>query len=85
MISQDARKVLQKLVSDEIDIRAEGFSYMGLREFQVVGIPAIMFRVGFVGELGYAFHVPATAAEYVWDQVLAVGQEFGIQPFGLET
>ena len=81
----NARKVLQKLVSDEVDISAEGFPYMGLREFQVAGIPAIVFRVGFVGELGYEIHVPATAAEYVWDQVLAVGQEFGIQPFGLET
>ena len=58
---------------------------MGLREFKVAGIPAIVFRLGFVGELGYEIHVPATAAEYVWDQVLAVGQEFGIQPCGLET
>ena len=52
-----ARQVLAR-VSTDIDLGAEDFPYMGVRQGTVAGIPARVIRVGFVGELGYEVHVP---------------------------
>lgn len=80
----DARRVLQKLVTD-VDLSPEGFPYLAYREGHVGGIPARMLRVGFVGELGYELHVPASCGEALWDRLLEAGAEFDIRPFGVET
>ena len=44
-----------------------------------------MLRVGFVGELGYEIHVPASAALHVWRALRAAGQAVGMRPFGVEA
>lgn len=80
----DARRVLEKITED-VDLCAAGFPYLGYREGQVAGIPARLLRVGFVGELGYEIHVPAFYGEALWDALMAAGQEFDIKPFGVET
>jgi len=79
-----AREVLAKL-TDDVDVSAEAFPYMGLREGQVGGVPARLIRIGFVGELGYELHVPMSQGEALWDAVMEAGREFGIKPFGLEA
>jgi len=79
-----AREVLAKL-TDDVDVSAEAFPYMGLREGRVAGIPARLIRIGFVGELGYEVHLPMSQGEALWDAVMDAGREFGIKPFGLEA
>ena len=79
-----ARDVLAK-VTDDVDLSAEAFPYMGLREGHVAGTPARFIRIGFVGELGYEIHVPTCQGEALWDALMAAGQEFGIKPFGIEA
>ncbi|MEM8662466.1 MAG: glycine cleavage T C-terminal barrel domain-containing protein, partial [Pseudomonadota bacterium] len=59
--------------------------YLACRQGRVAGIPARLLRVGFVGELGYELHVPASQGEALWDALLAAGQDYGITPFGVET
>ncbi len=68
-----------------VDLSAEGFPYMGVRMGAVAGIEARLLRVGFVGELGYEIHVPASRGEALWDAVMAAGAEAGIRPFGVEA
>ncbi|UFH50416.1 2Fe-2S iron-sulfur cluster-binding protein [Pseudomonas sp. KNUC1026] len=80
----EARKVLAKLCSD-LDLSAEGFPYLAVRQGTVAGIKARLLRVGFVGELGYELHVPARHAGALWDALMEAGAEFGIRPFGVET
>ena len=80
----NSRTVLAK-VCDDVDLSAEAFPYMGIREGTVAGIPARLIRVGFVGELGYEVHVPAHCAEALWDALMEAGQTEGIKPFGIET
>ena len=80
----NSRKVLAK-ICDEIDISAQGFPYMGVREAKVAGIPARILRVGFVGELGYEIHVLQNYGEALWDAVIEAGKEFDIKPFGIEA
>ena len=79
----NSREVLQSLV--DIDLEPEAFAYLGVREGAVAGAPATLIRVGFVGELGYEVHVPASAGPHVWDALVGAGQRFGIQPFGVEA
>ena len=79
-----ARQVLQKLTPD-LDLSPAGFPYLAYREGRVAGMAARLLRVGFVGELGYEIHVPASDGEALWDALLEAGSEFDIQPFGVET
>ncbi|WP_063915038.1 2Fe-2S iron-sulfur cluster-binding protein [Pseudomonas sp. p21] len=79
-----SRQVLAKLC-DEVDLSAEAFPYLGVRQGKVAGIAARILRVGFVGELGYEVHVPARHAEHLWDALMQAGAGLGIRPFGVET
>ncbi len=79
-----SRQVLRKVCQD-VDLSAEAFPYLGVRLGTVLGIPARLMRVGFVGELGYEIHVPARYGEYLWDALMQAGEKDGIRPFGVET
>ncbi|MGI8826650.1 MAG: glycine cleavage system aminomethyltransferase GcvT [Chloroflexota bacterium] len=78
-----ARDVLSKLT--DLDISAKALPYLRAARGVVAGIPAIILRIGFVGELGYEMHVPAEYAEYFWDTLMEAGREYGIAPFGVEA
>ena len=80
----NCRPVLESLC-DDVDLSPEGFPYMGVREGHVAGIPALFLRVGFVGELGYELHVPASMGEALWDALLDAGRAHGIRSFGVEA
>ncbi len=78
-----AKEVLGKLTSLNLD--SKEFPYMGCVQGQVAGVPCILFRIGFVGELGYEVHFPSFYGEYMWDVIMDAGKEFDIRPFGVET
>ncbi|MEJ2059845.1 MAG: 2Fe-2S iron-sulfur cluster-binding protein [Gammaproteobacteria bacterium] len=69
----------------DIDLSAEAFPFLGARRGRVAGVPALLMRVGFVGELGYEIHVPAARAAHVWEALMAAGRNLGIRPFGVEA
>ncbi|MEX1204263.1 MAG: glycine cleavage T C-terminal barrel domain-containing protein [Dongiaceae bacterium] len=79
-----SREVLGQLCDDP-DLSAAAFPYMGVRTGTVAGIPARLLRVGFVGELGYEIHVPASRGEALWDALMEAGRAAGIRPFGVEA
>jgi sarcosine oxidase subunit alpha len=77
-----ARSILAR-VSD-LDLSAQDFTYLDLRQGRVAGVSSLLLRIGFVGELGYEIHFPAAYGEHVWDSLLKAGAPDGIRPFGLE-
>ena len=79
-----SRDVLKR-VCEGVDLSAQAFPYMGAAMAEVAGIPARIMRVGFVGELGYEVHVPASQGEVLWDALMAAGGLEGIRPFGVEA
>ncbi len=79
-----SRDVLRR-VCEGVDLSAQAFPYMGAAMSNVAGIPARIMRVGFVGELGYEIHVPASQGEALWDALMAAGGLEGIRPFGVEA
>jgi sarcosine oxidase, subunit alpha len=79
----EARGVLSKLT--DVDVSPSAFPYMACREGNVAGVPAILLRVGFVGETGWEIHFPAEYGEYLWDELLEAGAAADIRPCGVET
>ena len=73
-----ARDALKRLTDD--DVSAESFGYLDAKQIRTAGVPCLAMRIGFVGELGYELHFPASAGEHVWDAFVASGAV----PFGLE-
>ncbi len=79
-----ARKVLEKVV--DIDVSDEAFPFSGYKEFLIQESIAVRaMRLGFVGELSYELHVPASYMKTVWDMLKEAGAEFGIRNFGVEA
>ncbi len=80
----NARQVLKKITDTDISNSALPFS--GCRDVILNdGIPARAMRLGFVGELSYELHVPASYMPTVWKMVEAAGEPLGIIHFGLEA
>ncbi|MFQ5935986.1 MAG: 2Fe-2S iron-sulfur cluster-binding protein [Acidiferrobacterales bacterium] len=79
-----SRDVLRPLCND-IDLSKEAFPYMAVRTGTIARIPARLIRIGFVGELGYEIHVPASFGEALWDVLLEAGEQYNIMPFGIEA
>lgn len=79
----ESRNVLRRLT--DIDLDADSFPYLAIRAGRVAGVEARLMRVGFVGELGYEIHLPASHASAVWQATLEAGRDVGIGPFGVEA
>ena len=77
-----AREIMAELT--DLDCSAEAFTYLDGKRADVAGVPSLILRIGFVGEVGYEIHFPAAQGEHLWDALLEAGKEHGIRPFGLE-
>ena len=80
----NARKLLEPLV-EGIDLSAEAFPHMAIREGLICGIPTRLFRVSFTGELGFEINVPTAFGRTLWERLMAEGADYGITPYGTET
>ncbi|MQA75791.1 MAG: FAD-dependent oxidoreductase, partial [Solirubrobacterales bacterium] len=78
-----SREVLAPLAAD-VDCAPDELGYLDARRGHVAGVPCLIARIGFVGELGYELHFPAAFGTHVWDALLEGGRAHGIRPFGLE-
>jgi sarcosine oxidase subunit alpha len=78
-----ARNVLRQLTDDPID--NNDFPYLHARRLTIAGIPCRAMRRGFVGELSYEIHCPASHTSNLWQALLQAGKEYGISPFGVEA
>lgn len=80
-----SRDLLTRLV-EGVDLSPEAFGYMRVREGTIAGVPdALLWRIGFTGELSFELHVPASYGLHVWESLLAVGADLGVAPFGVEA
>ena len=78
----NARELMSRLT--ELDVSNDGFKYLDAKRAPVAGVPCLILRIGFVGELGYELHYASPYGEYVWDAILEHGDDLAIRPFGLE-
>jgi len=77
-----ARRLMERLT--DLDVSNEGIKYLDAKHARIAGVPCLILRIGFVGELGYELHFASPYGEYLWDTILDHGAEWDIRPFGLE-
>jgi len=75
-----SRDLLQKLVRENIS--NENFKFRDVREMYVAGVPAIVNRISFTGELGYEVYVVPHFQLKLYEEMEAAGKEFNLKPFG---
>jgi aminomethyltransferase len=56
--------------------------YFGLTTSKIGDVPVSVSRTGFTGDLGYELMLPADAALPLLDRLIAVGEPYGMRPFG---
>ena len=75
-----ARKVVEKLTKQ--DVSNEAFGYFKAKSLYLDQVPATLWRLSYVGELGYEIYTDADMALKLWDTLLEAGKEFAIIPAG---
>jgi sarcosine oxidase subunit alpha len=80
----NARRVLEPLIND-IDLSPAKMPHMSVARGTICGIPTMLFRVSFSGELGFEVNVPSGHGRSIWENIFAAGQAHGITPYGTET
>jgi sarcosine oxidase, subunit alpha len=79
-----SRQVLSRLARE--DVSNDAFPFMGFRRVTLCGdMKAMIARIGFVGEICYEIHVPASLGTALHEAIEEAGKSLGIKPFGLEA
>ena len=80
----NSRLLLSKLFPEE-DVSSEGLPFMGYKEFKFKNTTARIFRISFSGELAYEMNVMSDFGEIMWEEIMKLGRELGIQAYGTEA
>jgi sarcosine oxidase subunit alpha len=75
----------REVLSRETDLDLTHLPYLAVRDAKVAGVPCRVVRLGFVGEMSYEIHCPASLAWFLWERLLAAGADLGARPFGVEA
>ena len=75
-----SRDLLARLTPQPLDNAA--FPFGAAREIEIGYGNALAMRVSYTGELGWELHVPAEFAVGVFEEILAVGSDFGLRLAG---
>ena len=75
-----SRHLFQKLVRENVS--NDKFKFRDTRQMYVAGVPAIVNRISFTGELGYEIYVAPHFQLKLYEELTKAGKEFNIRPFG---
>jgi sarcosine oxidase, subunit alpha len=84
VVGPGSREVM-RVLAPSLDLSAEAFPFLTVRDATVAGMPARVFRISFTGELTYEINVPAWYGLALWQAVAEAGRPQGITPYGTET
>ena len=76
----EARNLVQSMT--DADVSNEAFPYGSTMDAYFGSIHARLFRISYVGELGWEFYVPTEAGRSMWDRLWEAGQDFGVVAVG---
>ena len=79
----NAQKVFAKLTDE--DVSNEAFRFMDYCEMPIAGVPAMVNRISYTGDLGYEIWVKPEFLRRLYDGIMEAGGEFGIKPFGMRA
>jgi aminomethyltransferase len=72
-----------QILQSGVDADLRQLRFFRLTHAKLDGIPLIVSRTGYTGDLGYEIWLGAEHAERVWDAVIERGRNFGIKPAGM--
>ena len=75
-----SRELLQKITRD--DVSNTKLKFRDSRHMFIGGVPAIINRISFTGELGYEIYVAPHFQLKLYEEIMEAGKEFNIKPFG---
>ncbi len=75
-----SRELLQKITRD--DVSNSKLKFRDSKYMFVGGVPAIVNRISFTGELGYEIYVAPHFQLKLYEEIMEAGKEFNIKPFG---
>ena len=76
----NSRKLLSRICRD--DVSAEALKFKDVRETFVGGVPAILNRISFSGELGYEIYVAPQFQLKLFEEIEANGKDLGLKLYG---
>jgi len=80
----NSRELLSKLFP-KTDVSKDALPFMGFTEGDLFGVPARIFRISFSGELAYEINVESGYGVFMWEKIMELGKEMGIEPYGTEA
>ena len=78
-----SRELLQRLT--DADLSNAAFPWLTGQTVDIGAARVKLLRVNFVGELGYEIHHPIEMQNYIFDQLMAVGADLELKPFGIRA
>ena len=75
-----ARDLVQSITDHDLSDTA--FPYGHTQAIDFGSINARLFRISYVGELGWEIYVPTEQGQPMWDRLWEGGQDFGVLPVG---
>ncbi|CAB0037881.1 unnamed protein product [Trichogramma brassicae] len=77
---QNSQKILQNIVNE--DLFADDFPFSTSKLMKANGRKVRLFRISFVGELGYELHVPLESCERVYRGIMEYGKRWRLKLAG---
>lgn len=74
-----SRDILKRVSDSDMD----RLKFFRLTFANIGGVPAMISRTGYTGDLGYEIWIPSTHAERLWDILMEGGRPYGITPAGM--
>ncbi len=65
----NSKNILQEIVSFDLS----ELKFFGFKQTTLMGVPAIVSRTGYTGELGYELYIGNDIAPKLWDKLLSLG------------
>jgi dimethylglycine dehydrogenase len=75
-----SRELLQRVTRE--DVSPGALKFRDLRETFVCGVPVILLRLSFSGELGYEIYTEPTYLLRLWEGLETAGADLGVKPYG---
>jgi dimethylglycine dehydrogenase len=72
-------------VAPDLDLSTDAFPFMTFRRVDLGPIPALLARINYAGDLGYELWVAPEYQRALFDRIMAAGEPYGLQLFGMRA
>ncbi len=78
----NARRLVEKVAGRGDDLSHEGFPYGTWRRVTIGSTPAVMFRISYVGDLGWEIYADGEHGPLLWETLWEAGRDLGVTAVG---